>query len=169
MVDSGRIRVAHLGTSLAHIYGGLDDPNHPPNVVLSLPISLSLSLGCTRQTVCIVNKMVYDVDFHDEGKEPLKQLFVSRSPKIKNLVQRFVLDGCKGSEAKFDSMFETYDRMIRECNETLIKLGQPTTVPKMDFAALERKFDGFEEQFFPSVKKELRVNLSPLVVWTQIR
>ena len=114
--------------------------------------------------------MVYDVDFHDEGKEPLKQLFVSRSPKIKNLVQRFVLDGCKGSEAKFDSVFETYDRMIRECNETLmIKLGQPTTVPKMEFAALERKFDGFEEQFFPSVKKELKVDLSPLVVWTQIR
>lgn len=121
------------------------------------------------QTVCIVNKMVYDVDYHEERKEPLKQLFVSRSSKIKNLVQGFVLDGCKGSEAKFESVFKTYDRMVRECNETLVKLGQSTTVAKMEFAALERKFDDFEEQFFPSAKKELKVNLSALVVWTQIR
>jgi ATP-dependent protease HslVU (ClpYQ) peptidase subunit len=113
--------------------------------------------------------MVYDVDYHEERKEPLKQLFVSRSSKIKNLVQGFVLDGCKGSEAKFESVFKTYDRMVRECNETLVKLGQSTTVAKMEFAALERKFDDFEEQFFPSAKKELKVNLSALVVWTQIR
>jgi len=130
---------------------------------------LVLGRSGTGKTVCIVNKMVFDVDFHDESKEPLKQLFVSRSLRIKNLVQRIVLDGCKGSESKFKSVFRTYDRMIRECNESLIKLGQPTTVTKMEFAALERKFDDFEEQFFLNVKKEMKANLSALVLWTQIR
>lgn len=125
--------------------------------------------GPPFQTVCIVNKMVYDVEFHDEGKEPLKQLFVSRSIRIKNLVQGFVLDGCKGSETKCKSVFEAYDRMIRECKESLGKLGQPTTVTNMQYGALERKFDGFEAEFFPNVKKELKVNLSALVLWTQIR
>ena len=128
------------------------------------------------QTVCIVNRMVYDGTFH-KGDTKLKQLFISRSHRIKNLVQKLVDGEMPGvvmdDTSKMSTIatdFLTYERIIRDCNENLTRIGQPTSVSSMENAKQERDFSGFKD-FFISIKKEMRLKqkLSALVVWTQIR
>lgn len=113
--------------------------------------------------------MVYDAThLRSTGEVALKQLFISRSSKIKNWVQRVVEAEMKdplGVERDFFS----YDRVLHDCNEALTGLGLHTKVPAMEKSKRGRDFSSFRDDFFEGIKKNLKVTVTALVVWTQIR
>lgn len=130
---------------------------------------LVLGRSGTGKTVCIVNRMVCDATHRTRtGHSPLKQLFISRSSKIKNLVKKLVEDVME-DPPNVERAFSSYERIIRDCNAALTNFGLPTSVPAMEQSKLQQDFSGFKEGFFKAVKKGKKVKLSALVVWTQIR
>jgi hypothetical protein len=130
---------------------------------------LVLGRSGTGKTVCIVNRMVCDATHRTRtGHSPLKQLFISRSSKIKNLVKKLVEDVME-DPPNVERAFSSYERIIRDCNAALTNFGLPTSVPAMEQSKLQQDFSGFKEGFFKGVKKGMKVRLSALVVWTQIR
>ena len=112
--------------------------------------------------------MVFDSDIHRslDHAPRLKQLFISRSRRIKDLVQKLVEEATVDAE-HLDRSFVSFERMIRDCNSALTKLGRPA-VSAMEESKLQQNFAEFKD-FFISIKKELKTKLTALVVWTQIR
>jgi len=130
---------------------------------------LVLGRSGTGKTVCIVNRMVYDATHRTRtGHSPLKQLFISRSSKIKNLVKKLVEDVME-NPPNVERAFSSYERIMRDCNAALNSFRLPTSVPAIEQSKPQQDFSGFKEGFFKAVKKDMKVKLSALVVWTQIR
>lgn len=97
----------------------------------------------------------------------MKQLFISRSRRIKDLVQQLVEDVTVDTK-NLERSFVSFERIMRDCNSALTKLGLPTNAKAIEESKLHQDFSGFE-QFFVSIEKEVKTSLTPLVLWTQIR
>ena len=111
--------------------------------------------------------MVFDADFYGIGA-PLKQLFISRSHRIKDLVKG-LLEDAVNDESRSDRLFLSYVRMLRDVNAALTKLGFPVRLSALKESDLQRGFLEFKADFFLPIKKDLKTKLTALVIWTQIR
>ena len=139
---------------------------------LSSHISISYLIE-SNQTVCVVNRMAFDADYHTSSNQSvqLKQLFISRSRRIKDLVQRLVEEvTVVGNESHLDRSFLSYERVIHKCNAALTEFGFPSKVHAMDESKFHCDFSEFKEFFLSIKKKDTKTKtLAALVVWTQIR
>lgn len=128
---------------------------------------LVLGRSGTGKTVCICNRMVCDADFHRDPTE-LRQLFVSRSNRIKDLVERLVQEESTVDQSNVDRSFLSYERVIRNCNAAFNRIGIQSALPATGSLQQPRDFADCED-FFRDVKKEVKTTLSDLVIWAQIR
>ena len=114
--------------------------------------------------------MVFDADACCQSSSilntPLKQLFMSRSHRIKDLVQRLVEEVQTVDSRFVERSFVSYERIMRDCNWALTNLGFPTPISATENFNRHCDFSVFKK-IYSSIKKGTK--LSPIVVWTQIR
>jgi len=128
---------------------------------------LVLGRSGTGKTICICNRMAIDADFH-RGDSTLRQLFIARSRQIKDLVQTLVTGEIDVDQSRIERSFVTYARIVNKCDAAFKKVGKTSSLSAI-IEQRQRDFKDFKEDFFKSIKKEVKTKLSELVIWTQIR
>jgi hypothetical protein len=148
--------------------------------VLSLP---------SGKTVCLCNRMSKDrMTARTISGDPISQLFVCRSRRLRDVVKRFYDSHCRvvTNDDEYDlpdeeeerrlveeketnqANFFTLEMFIEHMNEAIsLECGRSHRLyERPDFM----DYDSFRDEIYPNLKYNMKpTKLDPLVLWTQIR
>jgi len=124
---------------------------------------LVLGRSGTGKTVCVCNKIAYDLENHGED-DSFKQLFVSRSHNLCTMVKSLVEASMPKDIQTLNADFSTFQQLSQRLSASFESIGHPSTIAPV--ASLVT-FDDFK--LFVKEKACPKMSLDPLVIWTQIR